>query len=72
MPLRFHWMLPLGGERPGQANVLAPAPQIRGLPDFEAKLSFCRLAEESGIDSILTAFGYYRPDPNTFNHKNGI
>lgn len=63
MQLRFHWMLPRGGERPGQSNVLSSDPKSIGLPDLDAQLNFCRRAEEIGIDSLLTAFGYFRPDP---------
>ena len=33
-----------------------------GLPDIEAQVAFCRAAEDSGIDSLLTDFGYSRPD----------
>ena len=33
------------------------------MPDLEAQAEFCRQAEASGIDSLLTAFGYYMPDP---------
>ncbi|MGH9915954.1 MAG: LLM class flavin-dependent oxidoreductase, partial [Pyrinomonadaceae bacterium] len=34
-----------------------------GLPDLETKTDFCRQAEEAGIDSLLTDFGYGKPDP---------
>ncbi|WP_013334371.1 LLM class flavin-dependent oxidoreductase [Gloeothece verrucosa] len=63
MILRFHWMLPLGGERAGESNILIGTPEMQSLPDLETKLEFCRRADEMGIDSLLTAFGYYRPDP---------
>jgi alkanesulfonate monooxygenase len=33
------------------------------LPHFGALARFCRQAEEAGIDSLLTAFGFHRPDP---------
>jgi alkanesulfonate monooxygenase len=33
-----------------------------GLPDLEAQVAFCRAAEESGIDSLLTDFGASKPD----------
>lgn len=60
--LRFHWRLPPGGERP---DVWFPAadPEKMGLPDIEARAEFCRLAEQSGIDSTLTMFSYNAPDP---------
>jgi alkanesulfonate monooxygenase len=34
-----------------------------GLPDLQALVDFCLLAEECGIESLLTAFGFHRPDP---------
>ena len=36
---------------------------MQALPDFDAVVAFCRLAEECGIDSLLTAVGFHRPDP---------
>jgi len=32
------------------------------LPDLDAQLDFCRHAENSGIDSLLTDFGFSKPD----------
>jgi len=32
------------------------------LPDLPAQIEFCRRAEESGIDSLLTDFGFSKPD----------
>ena len=60
MSLSFHWRLPAKIEKSGEMNF---APQVLSLPDIEANLNFCRQATESGIESLLTAFGYYRPDP---------
>jgi alkanesulfonate monooxygenase len=34
-----------------------------GLPDFGAQLDLCRRAEQSGIESLLMAIGFTRPDP---------
>jgi alkanesulfonate monooxygenase len=62
-PLRFHWRLPLGGENAAAGPSQAAAPPQTALPDLEAQAEFCRQAEASGIDSLLTAFGYYMPDP---------
>jgi alkanesulfonate monooxygenase len=66
MALRFHWMLPKGGEVGADARwgakVLARERPESGLPDVEARLRFCRDAEASGIDSVLMSFGYYEPD----------
>ena len=63
MPLRFHWRLPFGGEtsviaRSAQADMAAI-----GRPDLDAQTVFCRAAEEAGIDSLLTDFGFAKPDP---------
>jgi len=33
-----------------------------GLPDPEAQIPFCRQAEQGGIDSLLTDFGFAKPD----------
>lgn len=62
-PLRFHWRLPLGGERLGEARPATPDPRQISLPAIEEQSKFCLRAEECGIDSLLTAFGYYMPDP---------
>lgn len=61
--LRFHWRLPPGGERPDVWFPAAADPEGMALPDIEARVEFCRLAERSGIDSTLTMFGYNAPDP---------
>jgi alkanesulfonate monooxygenase len=34
-----------------------------GVPDIAAHLAYCQAAEVCGIDSLLTAFGFHRPDP---------
>lgn len=34
-----------------------------GIPDLHAHIDFCRRAEECDIESVLTAFGFHRPDP---------
>ena len=74
MNLRFHWMLPKGGEvavgRPGTPQEAAryrlastaadsPAP----LPDMEGWVHFAQHAEAAGIDSVLISFSRYEPDP---------
>jgi len=63
MGLRFHWRLPLAGEEPGSAGAPPPGTPAAALPDLPAHAGFCRLAERSGIDSLLMACGYYMPDP---------
>jgi alkanesulfonate monooxygenase len=74
MNLRFHWMLPKGGEvaidapqTPQEAaryRILSttgssPAPR----PDLKGWAHFARHAEEAGIDSVLISFSRYEPDP---------
>ena len=70
MNLRFHWMLPKGGEvavetakqtaayRTGSYERTSPARQ----PDMEGWVRFARTAEEAGIDSVLISCGPYEPD----------
>lgn len=60
MPLRFHWSLSQAGDRWRKAQ--APAAQS-GVPDLPAHVEFCRCAERNGIDSLLLAFSFARPDP---------
>ncbi|MFH0343710.1 MAG: LLM class flavin-dependent oxidoreductase [Chromatiales bacterium] len=74
MNLRFHWMLPKGGE------VAVDAPQtpqeaaryriestsstsLAARPDMEGWAHFARHAEEAGIESVLISFSRYEPDP---------
>jgi alkanesulfonate monooxygenase len=62
MSLRFHWRLTQGGERPGASRAFQASLAETGLPDVEQQIQFCRCAEESGIDSLLTDFGWSKPD----------
>ncbi len=58
--LRFHWSLSSVGEamRRSQAQTT-----MSGAPDLGTHLEFCREAERYGIESLLMAFGFARPDP---------
>src|SRR5258707_10716627 len=68
MNLRFHWMLPKGGEvamktaqetsRVLTTMSMSPA----ALPDMEGWVRFARCAEEAGIESVLLSFSRYEPD----------
>jgi alkanesulfonate monooxygenase len=70
MGLRFHWMLPKGGEvalqtanemaryRAQSADITSPARN----PDVEGWRRFARTAEEAGIESVLISCGRYEPD----------
>ena len=74
MNLRFHWMLPKGGEvslngrqtpreaanyRLAATRAGSPAPR----PDIAGWTHFGKHAEEAGIDSLLVSFSRYEPDP---------
>ncbi len=74
MDLRFHWMLPKGGEvavattqtaqaaahyRIQSTGVASPAPR----PDLKGWVHFAEQAEQAGIESVLVSFSRYEPDP---------
>src|SRR5215203_6384187 len=74
MTLKFHWMLPKGGEvalnreqTPREAaryrieSMQSTSPAVR--PDLEGWTHFAHHAEEAGIDSVLISFSRYEPDP---------
>jgi alkanesulfonate monooxygenase len=74
MKLRFHWMLPKGGEvRVGGGQAPKAAARYRAeaacatspaaLTDMEGWSFFARQAEDAGIDSVLVALNRYEPDP---------
>ena len=63
-PIRFHWRLPNPGEGlTPSGSVKKPDRERLGIPDLDAQLAFCLLAEKFDIDSMLMAFSYYMPDP---------
>jgi alkanesulfonate monooxygenase len=68
MSLRFHWMLPKGGEvgmKTAQetSRVLTTKTSSKAsLPDMEGWVMFSRCAEEAGIESVLMSFSRYEPD----------
>ena len=68
MSLRFHWMLPKGGEvsmKTAQetSRVLTTKSTSKAsMPDMEGWLKFSRCAEEVGIESVLMSFSRYEPD----------
>jgi alkanesulfonate monooxygenase len=53
----------MGGEASGLTRAAMNSRVETGLPDLSAQTHFCRCAEESGIDSLLTDFGFSKPDP---------
>jgi alkanesulfonate monooxygenase len=60
MALRFHWSMSSAGETLKGSKARSA---VSGIPNFEAHVRFCQQAEECGIDSLLTAFGFHRADP---------
>jgi alkanesulfonate monooxygenase len=58
--IRFHWSLSSVGEsmRRTQAQT-----RMSGAPDLDLHTDFCREAERCGIESLLMAFAFARPDP---------
>lgn len=74
MALRFHWMLPKGGEVvPGAAQTPVEANRYRiesvngdsiaPRPDLRGWSHWARHAEDAGLDSVLISFSKYEPDP---------
>src|SRR5689334_10991770 len=74
MALRFHWMLPKGGEvkidgrqtpleaaryRIESMSTESPAPK----PDLVGWTHFAQRAEAAGIEQVLISFSRYEPDP---------
>ena len=59
MPLRFHWSMSSAGEKFRGAKARAAV----SVPTLDTLARFCKHAEDCEIDSVLTAFGFHRPDP---------
>lgn len=60
MSVRFHWSLSQVGDKFRRTNATI---DMKGLFSLETQIEFCRAAEQNGIDSLLMAFGFTRPDP---------
>jgi alkanesulfonate monooxygenase len=66
--LRFHWMLPKGGEvgmKTAQETnrvLTTKSTSPAAIPDMKGWVKFARQAEESGIESVLLSFSRYEPD----------
>lgn len=69
MSLRFHWSLSQVGDKFRRANATT---DMKGLFSLDEQVEFCREAERSGIDSMLMAFGFTRPDPMTLSAALGM
>jgi alkanesulfonate monooxygenase len=63
MALRFHWRMVQGGDDLNLPREAQNPLSVTGLPDLDQQIEFCRAAEEVGIESLLTDFGWSKPDP---------
>ncbi len=59
-PLRFHWSLSQAGDKLRRAQATV---KMSGLFDINQQMELCRHAEQNGIESMLMAIGFTRPDP---------
>lgn len=59
-PLQFHWTLSQAGDN---LRASGEFKKLSGLLSFQEQLKLCKRAEENGIDSVLMAIGFTRPDP---------
>lgn len=59
-PLRFHWSLSSVGDEMRRTQNQAA---MSGAPDLNTHIEFSREAERCGIESLLVAFSFARPDP---------
>ncbi|HEV7920152.1 MAG TPA: LLM class flavin-dependent oxidoreductase [Thermoanaerobaculia bacterium] len=68
MRLRFHWMMPKGGEvamKTAQETsrvLTTKSTSPAALPDMDGWVRFAHGAEEAGIESVLFSFSRYEPD----------
>lgn len=62
MAVKFHWRLLQGGETDGFTRTTGSTHPAVALPDIVRQAEFCRRAEESGIQGVLTDFGSGKPD----------
>jgi alkanesulfonate monooxygenase len=67
--LRFHWSLSQVGDKFRRASETT---SMKGLFSLETQAEFCRAAERNGIDSLLMAFGFTRPDPMALSAALGM
>jgi len=68
-PLTFHWSLSQAGDNLRRTRA---HDKLSGVPPYEAQLALCRAAERGGIDSVLMAIGYTRPDPTMLTVAFGL
>jgi len=58
--LRFHWSLSQAGDKLRRAQATVT---MSGLFDIRQQIQVCQQAEKNGIESMLMAVGFTRPDP---------
>lgn len=61
--IQFHWRLIQGGEPDNNSRVRQFDLDSVALPGLKEQVEFSKLAEEAGMDSLLTDFSYGKPDP---------
>lgn len=65
MSLRFHWMLPKGGEtdnREISRVITTNDASLASESDMDNWVHFARQAEQTGVESLLLSFSNYEPD----------
>ncbi|ONI81224.1 hypothetical protein ALI144C_22090 [Actinosynnema sp. ALI-1.44] len=62
--VRFLWSLSSVGDPLRRSRALT---SLSGMPEVAAHLDFCEQAETCGIESVLMAFGFTRPDPIVYS-----
>nr|WP_042193926.1 LLM class flavin-dependent oxidoreductase [Kibdelosporangium sp. MJ126-NF4]CEL20956.1 Alkanesulfonate monooxygenase [Kibdelosporangium sp. MJ126-NF4]CTQ95530.1 Alkanesulfonate monooxygenase (EC 1.14.14.5) [Kibdelosporangium sp. MJ126-NF4] len=62
--MRFLWSLSSVGDSLRRSRSLT---SLSGVPDMAAHVAFCERAEACGIESVLMAFGFTRPDPIVYS-----
>src|SRR5438477_321661 len=60
---QVHWRRADGGGRHGAPGGFQARLAATGQPDLDRRIRFSRRADELGIDSLLTDFGWSKPDP---------
>lgn len=68
-PLRFHWSLSQAGDK---FRRLRPAEQMPGILNLDSQVELCRQGERYGIESMLMAIGFTRPDPTLLSIELGL
>lgn len=67
--LRFHWSLSQAGDKFRRMRSTENQP---GLLSIQSQLELCRQGERCGIESMLMAIGFTRPDPTLLSIELGL